>query len=275
MFDHWVLIDDPADPRIAVFQGLRDHILRQRREKSGGDMDGVFVSEGDIVVERAILAGYELHSLLVDGARNKAIPVAVEETGIPVYAAAPNVLQHITGYHLHRGMLACFHRRPVPEPAAVLKKSTTLAVLEGIHNPTNLGVILRCGVALGIDAFVMDPTCSDPLYRRSGRVSMGEAYRLPYSRLPAFPEGLDMVHDAGFTTVALTPAGETDIGTLVFAPDQPVALVLGSEGPGLSDQTIAAATLRVRIPMSGAVDSLNVGSAASVAFYAIQQARRS
>ncbi len=274
MFDHWVPIVDPEDLRIAVFQGLTDQVLRQRREESGGDMEGVFVSEGDIVVERAIAAGYELHSLLVDGARRKAIPDAVEATGIPIYAAAPNVLQHITGYHLHRGMLACFHRRPVPEAKAVLEGSTTLAVLAGIHNPTNLGVILRCGVALGLDAFVMDPTCSDPLYRRSGRVSMGEAYRLPYSRLEPFPEGLSIVHEAGFTTLALTPSGTSDIGGLQFDPDQKVALVLGSEGPGLSQETIDACSLRVRIPMSGEVDSLNVGSAASVAFYAIQQARR-
>ncbi|NNE95623.1 MAG: RNA methyltransferase [Acidimicrobiales bacterium] len=266
-------IDDPADPRISVFQGLRDHQLRQLREADGGDMSGVFVAEGDLVVERAIDAGYGLCSILVDGARRKAIPPAIEAAGAPIYGAAPNVLQHITGYHLHRGLLACFHRRPLRPVDEVLATSTTLLVLEGINNPTNLGVILRCGVALGVDAFVMDHTCSDPLYRRAGRVSMGEAYRLPYARLGSFPDNLAVIHDSGFTTLALTPSGDTDIGDLSFGADQRVALVLGSEGPGLSDGTIHACSMRVRIPMSGSVDSLNVGSAASVAFYAIQQAR--
>lgn len=270
----WTPIDDPRDRRIEVFQGLRDHTLRQQRELPGGDMAGLFISEGDVVVERALDAGYEPVSVLVDGARTKPLPVAITATGIPIYAAAPNVLRHITGYHLHRGLLACFRRRPVPEPADVLDRAHTLAVLEGIHNPTNLGVILRCGVALGIDGFVMDPSCSDPLYRRAGRVSMGEAYRLPYARLPAFPGGLTQVHDRGFVTLALTPSGETDISKLRFGPDEPVALVLGSEGPGLAESTLTACTHRVRIPMSGPVDSLNVGAAASVAFYAIDQARR-
>ncbi|MFW2384105.1 MAG: TrmH family RNA methyltransferase [Acidimicrobiales bacterium] len=274
MFDNWIPIDDPQDPRIAVFQGLRDHQLRQLREADGGDMDGVFVGEGDVVVERALDAGYELHSILVDGARNKPIPERIESAGAPIHAAAPNVLQHITGYHLHRGLLACFRRRPLLDPACVLRSATTLIVLEGINNPTNLGVILRCGVALGVDAYVLDSTCSDPLYRRSGRVSMGEAYRLPYARLGSFPEDLAVVHEAGFTTLALTPGGDIEIGDLSFDANQKVALVLGSEGPGLNSETIASTTLRVRIPMSRDVDSLNVGSAASVAFYAIQQARK-
>lgn len=237
-------------------------------------MEGVFVGEGDIVVERALEAGYALHSILVDGARNKPIPERIEAAGPPIYAAAPNVLQHITGYHLHRGLLACFRRRPLLPVDAVLADATTLIVLEGINNPTNLGVILRCGVALGVDAFVMDNTCSDPLYRRAGRVSMGEAYRLPYARMGSFPEDLSRIHAAGFTTLALTPAGDADISELKFAADQKIALVLGSEGPGLSEGTIETCSVRARIPMSGVVDSLNVGSAASVAFYAIQQSRK-
>ncbi len=273
MFDHWVRIDDPEDPRIHVFQGLRDHTLRQLREESGGDMDGVFVGEGDIVVQRALSAGYLLESILVDGSRRRPIPAAIESSGMPIYGAAPQVLQHITGYHLHRGLLGCFRRRPVPEPGAVLAEATTLLVLEGVNNPTNLGVILRCGVALGVDAFVMDPSCSDPLYRRAGRVSMGEAYRLPYARLEGFPEGLRPIHEAGFHTLALTPGGDTLFSDFSFTADAKVAVVLGSEGPGLNDETIAACSARVRIPMSKGVDSLNVGSAASVAFYALQQAR--
>jgi tRNA G18 (ribose-2'-O)-methylase SpoU len=274
LFDNWIPIDDPQDRRIAVFQGLRDHQLRQLREGCDGDMAGVFVAEGDLVVERALDAGYALRSILVDGARRQPITARIRDAGAPIYAAAPNVLQHITGYHLHRGLLACFGRRPLLRPEDVMDDATTLIVLEGINNPTNLGVILRCGVALGVNGYLLDNTCSDPLYRRAGRVSMGEAYRLPYARMGSFPDDLAVIHDAGFTTLALTPTGDVDISDLSFRPKEKVGLVLGSEGPGLSEGTIAASTLRVRIPMSGEVDSLNVGSAASVAFYAIQQARK-
>ena len=168
-------------------------------------MDGVFVAEGDLVVERAMRSGYELHSILVDGRRSKALPDVIGDE-VPIYAAGPAVLQRITGYHLHRGMLACFHRRAVPTPSEALEGATTVVVLEGINNPTNLGVILRCAAGLDVDAFLLDPTCCDPLYRRSGRVSMGEAYALPYARIGAFPAGLDPLRDGGYTIVALTPS---------------------------------------------------------------------
>ncbi|MEM9565576.1 MAG: RNA methyltransferase [Actinomycetota bacterium] len=266
-------VDDPDDPRIAVFQGLRDHVLRRRRELPGGDMDGVFVAEGDIVVERALRAGYRLTAILVDGKRTKSLPDVVDPE-IPVYAAGPDVLQRITGYHLHRGCLACFARRPLPTVDEALDGSTTVAVMEAINNPTNLGVVLRCAVGLGIDSFYLDPTCCDPLYRRCGRVSMGEAFATPYARLERFPEGLGPLRDAGFEVVALTPDPSAEpIDELRYGADDRVALLLGAEGPGLTGETLAAADRRVRIPMAGVVDSINVGSAAAVAFYAIGQAR--
>ncbi len=267
-------VDDPADPRIEVFQGLRDHVLRQRRELPDGDMAGVFVAEGDVVVERALRAGYRLHSILVDGKRTRPLPEVVDDR-VPVYAAGPEVLQRITGYHLHRGCLACFARRPLPPLEEVVAGATTVAVMEAINNPTNLGVILRCAVGLGIDAYFLDPTCCDPLYRRCGRVSMGEAFATPYARLDRFPEGLEPLRRAGFELVALTPDPDAEpIDELRYDPDDRVALLLGAEGPGLTDPTLVAADRRVRIPMAGLVDSINVGSAAAVAFYAIGQARR-
>lgn len=268
-------VDDPEDPRIAVFQGLRDHVLRRLREKPGGDMAGVFVAEGDIVVERALRAGYRLSSLLVDAKRTKPLPEVIDPE-IPVYAAGPEVLQRITGYHLHRGVLACFARRPVPAFAEAVAGSTTVAVMEGINNPTNLGVILRCAVGLGVDSYYLDPTCCDPLYRRCGRVSMGEAFATPYARLDRFPDGLDPLRRAGFELIALTPTPEAEpINGLRYRPGDRVALVLGAEGPGLTEATMSACDRRVRIPMSGLVDSINVGSAAAVAFYALGQARAS
>lgn len=266
-------VDDPEDPRIAVFQGLRDHVLRRRREQPDGDMAGVFVAEGDVVVERGLRAGYRLQSLLVDAKRTKPLP-AVIDPEVPVYAAGPEVLQRITGYHLHRGVLACFLRRELPSFEQAVAGSTTVAVMEGINNPTNLGVILRCAVGLGIDSYYLDPTCCDPLYRRCGRVSMGEAFATPYARLPAFPDGLEPLREAGFELVALTPEPEAEpIDQLRYGTDDRVALLLGAEGPGLTEATLAACDRRVRIPMAGLVDSINVGSAAAVAFYALGQAR--
>jgi tRNA G18 (ribose-2'-O)-methylase SpoU len=266
-------VGDPGDRRIEVFQGLRDHAMRRRREEPGGDMAGVFVVEGDLVVERALRAGYRLCSVLIDGRRRKPLPPLVDPE-VPVYAVGPEVLQRITGYHLHRGMLACFHRRPLPPVIEVLAGARTALVVEGVNNPTNLGVILRCAAALGVDAFLLDPTCCDPLYRRAGRVSMGEAFTLPYARLGHFPAGLAPLRQAGMRLLALTPSSEAaDIGQLSLEPGEPVAVLLGAEGPGLSSGTLAAADQRVRIPMSGTVDSINVGSAAAIAFYAVSRAR--
>ncbi len=266
-------IDDPTDTRIDVFQGLRDHTLRQVRERPDGDMAGVFIAEGDVVVERALRAGYQLESMLVDAKRTKPLPAEIPED-VPLYACGPDVLVRITGYHLHRGVLACFRRRPVPPFDEAITGTKTVAVLENINNPTNLGVILRCAAALGMEAFFLDPTCSDPLYRRCGRVSMGEAYSTPYSRLDRFPEGLEQLRGSGFQLIALTPAPDAvALDDLKLDVDDRVAVMLGAEGPGLTDGALAAADLRVRIPMSGPVDSINVGSAAAVAFYGIGLAR--
>ncbi|MFV0524383.1 MAG: TrmH family RNA methyltransferase [Acidimicrobiales bacterium] len=267
-------IDDPTDPRLEVFQGLRDHVLRRRRETPGGDMDGLFIAEGDLVVERAVRAGYRLRSVLIDGRRRTPLPAGVDTTAVPVYAAGPEVLRRITGYHLHRGMLACFARRPLPPPGEVLAGATTVVVTEGINNPTNLGVILRCAAGFGATGVLLDPTSCDPLYRRAGRVSMGEAYALPHARIEPVPAGLAPCRLAGFRVVALTPApGALAIDRLRLDPGEPVAVLLGAEGPGLSPAALDAADDRVRIPMAGGVDSLNVGAASAVAFYAIGQAR--
>lgn len=237
-------------------------------------MAGFFIAEGDIVVERALRAGYQLESMLVDGKRTKPFPGTIPDD-VPLYACAPAVLQRITGYHLHRGVLACFRRRDLLSFDDAIAGATTVVVLENINNPTNLGVILRCAAGLDVDAFLLDPTCCDPLYRRSGRVSMGEAYSTPYARLGLFPEGLDPIRAAGFRLVALTPTEDaTSLDDLSIKPDERIALMLGSEGPGLSDEALDAADIRVRIPMSGRVDSINVGSAAAVAFYGLRLARQ-
>lgn len=268
----WIRVDDPADERIAEFIGLRDADLRRRRESPDGDLAGIFIAEGDVVVERALRARYRLRSLLVDATRTNPLPADLP--AVPVYAAGPELVLKITGMAMHRGCIASFDRRPVPSPAEVLATATRVVVLENLNNPTNLGVIARSAVALGADALILDPSCCDPLYRRASRVAMGEVFGLPYAYAPRFPAGLDVVIDAGFSLLALTPdpAAES-IDDLSFAPDERVALVLGAEGPGLSEETLERIGRRVRIPIHGGVDSLNVGAAAAIACYVLGRGR--
>lgn len=268
-----ISVDDPEDPRIVEYTGMRDHELRLRREGPGGDLAGIFVTEGDIVVERALRAGYRMRSALIDATRTAALPDAVPGD-IDVFSAGPDVVRHITGMAVHRGMMATFARRALPTPQAVLAGATRIVVTERVVNPTNLGIIARSARGLGADALLGDPATVDPLYRRASRVSMGEVFGLAFARLPAFPEGLDIVADHGFSLVALTPDAEaTPIDDVVFAPDDKVALVLGSEGPGLAEATMTRIGLRVRIPLHGGVDSLNVAAAAAIACYVLGRGR--
>jgi tRNA G18 (ribose-2'-O)-methylase SpoU len=271
----WVPIDDPRDPRIAPFVGLRDRELARRVPP--GER-GVFIAEGDVVAERAIRAGYELLAVLVDASRRDPLPPGVA-AGVPVYAAAPAVLRRITGLGVHRGLLACFERRPSRPAAEVLDAARRVVVLERVSNPTNLGVILRSAAGLGMDAVLLDPTCSDPLYRRTSRVAMGEGYGFPWAWIPRLPGGLDLLRAHGFSLVALTPDGgavpldELDLDGAadggVGRGDERVALLFGAEGPGLSPATLAAADILAGIPMRGGVDSLNVGVAAGIAFWVL------
>jgi tRNA G18 (ribose-2'-O)-methylase SpoU len=275
----WVPIDDPRDPRVAPFVGLRDRELA-RRVAPGGQ--GVFIAEGDVVAERALRAGYEPLAVLVDASRRDPLPPGLD-AGAPVYGAAPAVLQRITGLGVHRGLLACFERRP-PRPAAeVVVAARRVVVLERVSNPTNLGVILRSAAGLGMDAVLLDPTCSDPLYRRTARVAMGEGYGFPWAWIPRLPGGLDVLRPHGFRVVALTPDdGAVPLDELALdgaaggggidPRDDRVALLLGAEGPGLSPATLAAADVRAGIPMRGGVDSLNVGVAAGIAFWVLARA---
>lgn len=268
-----IAVDDPDDARIADFVGLRDHDLRRRRESAGGDLAGIFIAEGDIVVERALRAGYQVRSVLIDATRTKPLPDALP-SDTPVFAAGPDVVRKITGMGVHRGMMAALDRRPVPTAAEVLSTVTRVVALEGVVNPTNLGVIARSAVGLGAEALLLDPTCVDPLYRRASRVAMGEVFSIPYARTDVFPQGLDVLIDHGFSLLALTPdpAAES-IDDVTFAPDEKVALVLGSEGPGLTDDTMDHIGRRVRIPLHGGVDSLNVGAAAAIACYVLGRGR--
>ncbi|HEX6969078.1 MAG TPA: RNA methyltransferase [Micromonosporaceae bacterium] len=260
-------ITDSDDPRIADYRALTDVELRTRWEPP----HGLFIAEGELVLRRAVRAGYRPRSFLVDAKR---VDQLADLTGLgaPVYAATPEVLQRITGFHVHRGVLASFHRRPLPDPEQVLASARSLAILENLNNHTNLGAIFRGAAALGVDGVLLSPSCADPLYRRSVRVSMGEVFAIPYARLEPWPQALARVRAAGFTVVALTPAADAlPIQRLDAACRARPALLFGAEGSGLSPAAQAASDVRVVIPMRRGVDSLNVAAAAAVAFWELNR----
>lgn len=254
-------VDDPADPRIAAFVGLRDRELRVH--------DNQFVAESDLLIDRAVLAGYRPIAVMVDATRNEPLPAVLADE-VPVYGASPELIRRITGLAVHRGSLGLFERRTRMTAVDVLRGARRLVILGGVMNPTNVGVIFRSAVAFGMDGVLLDVDCTDPLYRRASRVSMGTVYGFPFATIPRLPEGFGLLREAGFTTLALTPDDDaSSIDDLAFARTDKVAIILGTEGPGLADDTMAAADVRVRIPISPGVDSLNVAAAAAVALYAL------
>ncbi|WP_203938562.1 TrmH family RNA methyltransferase [Spirilliplanes yamanashiensis] len=256
------LITDPADDRIADYRALTDVELRTRWEPP----HGLFIAEGELVLRRALRAGYPPRSYLVDAKRVDQI--ADLPAGAPVYAATQDVLEQATGFHVHRGVLASFHRLPPRTADELLATARRVAVLEDVNNHTNLGAVFRGAAALGVDGVLLSPSCADPLYRRSVRVSMGEVFAVPYATLDPWPGGLDRVRAAGFTVLAMTPAaGAVPLQRLTAAQRARAALLLGAEGPGLSRHALAASDVRVAIPMRRGVDSLNVAAAAAVAFW--------
>jgi len=256
-------ITDPADDRIADYRALTDVELRTRWEPP----HGLFIGEGELVLHRAVRAGYRVRSVLVDAKRVDQL-ADLPRDGAPLYAASQSVLEAVTGFHVHRGVLASFHRRLLPSPADVLAAARRVAILEDVNNHTNIGAIFRGAAALGMDAVLLSPSCADPLYRRSVRVSMGQVFAIPYAILDPWPTALDSVRTAGFTILAMTPAADAvPVQDLDAAARHRPALLLGAEGPGLSAAALAASDRRVAIPMHRGVDSLNVAAASAVAFW--------
>jgi tRNA G18 (ribose-2'-O)-methylase SpoU len=259
-------IDSPDDPRIADYRALTDVELRTKWEPP----NGLFIAEGELVIQRALKAGYRMRSALVDEKR------AAQLTGLPpdapLYSAPPAILESITGFHVHRGVLASFHRRELTPLPELLANAKRLAVLEGLNTHTNLGALFRSAAALGIDAVVLSPDCADPLYRRAVRVSMGEVFAIPYAKSEDWPRTLTAIRDAGFTLLAMTPADDAvPMQNLTPAQRERPALLLGAEGPGLTEHALRSSTVRVAIPMQNGVDSLNVATAAAIAFWELSR----
>ena len=256
-------ITDPADDRIADYRALTDVELRTRWEPP----HGLFIAEGELVLRRAARAGYGIRSVLIDAKRTDQL-ADLPLSGAPMYAATQEVLEAATGFHVHRGVLASFHRSELRSAADVLATARRVAILEDVNNHTNLGAIFRGAAALGMDAVLLSPSCADPLYRRSVRVSMGEVFAVPYAKLEPWPDALDVVRDAGFHVVAMTPAADAvPLQDLDHSVRERPAVLLGAEGAGLTVKALARSDVRAAIPMRRGVDSLNVAAAAAVAFW--------
>jgi tRNA G18 (ribose-2'-O)-methylase SpoU len=262
-----VAIDDPDDVRLSDYRELTDPAARRRRERTE-----LFVAEGVTAVTRLLASGHRVRSVLVTPQARARLGAALDGLTAPVYVATRDVLAATVGFDLHRGAIAAADRRPLPALDHVVAGARSLAVLEGLNDPENLGAVARSARAFGIGGLVLDPHCIDPYYRRTIRVSMGEVLFLPVARAVAWPDELQVVHGAGFETWALTPDRSAEPLWSLTVPDR-VALLLGAEGPGLSAAALAAATRRVRIPITAGVDSLNVGHAAAVAFAHLARAR--
>ena len=259
-------VESPDDPRVADYVGLTDGARRMRHEAGAG----FFIAEGEKVIARTAAAGYPPRSLLLSPSRLADLSPAVAALDCPVYVASYDVLQAVTGFHVHRGALASFGRLALRAPADVLADARRVVVMEAVTNHTNLGAVFRSAAALGMDAVLLSPTSCDPLYRRTVRVSMGQVFSVPYAFLNRWPAGVEDVRAAGFRVLALTPdPAATDIGTVQVRDDDKVALLFGAEGPGLTEDVMARCDERVRIPMAAGVDSLNVGAAAAVACWVL------
>ncbi|MCU1389515.1 MAG: rRNA methyltransferase [Ilumatobacteraceae bacterium] len=256
-----VAITEATDPRVADYIGLRDPHHRQQLEG-----DEFFIAEGINVIERLIASRYALRSVLISPRRYDRMEPMLRDVACPVYIADREVMTQVAGFDLHRGAVASADRGRPMELIDLLTTSRTIAVLEGLNDPENLGAIARSARALGIDGLVLDPTCADPFYRRTVRVSMGEVLFLPIVRSSDWVTDLDAIATHGFRLLGLTPAQTaTSIGDVSRVEGDRLALLLGAEGPGLSSHTLARVE-PIRIPLRGDVDSLNVGHAAAIAF---------
>ena len=257
-------ITDFADPALDVYARLTENQLLCREHPE----NGLFIAESPLVIGRALDGGYEPVSFLMETRHitGQGSAILARCSGVPVYAAELPVLQQLTGFPLTRGMLCAMRRRPLPAVETVCAGAKRVAVLEDVMNPTNVGAIFRSAAALGIDAVLLTQACSDPLYRRAIRVSMGTVFQVPWTYLPEiWPQTLRAL---GFTTAAMALC---DASLPIYAPQlkraDRLAVVLGTEGDGLAESTIAACDCTVRIPMTHGVDSLNVAAASAVAFY--------
>ncbi|MFK7759732.1 MAG: TrmH family RNA methyltransferase [Phycisphaerales bacterium] len=286
MIDRFTPIHDPNDPRIEPYRDQKDAWLKAAHNpdaiasddtEADSVSEGLFISEGSLVLEHHISSRYPLHSVLIAENRVESLGDLLKTipSDVPIYTAPRLILDAITGYPIHRGLLACGYRLPQPtqtEFEELIEASRALVILEDLSNHDNLGSVFRSVAALagaGVPV-LLSPRCCDPLYRKSLRVSMGHALTIPYAVMNNWPSALTTIKEAGFELLALTPASEaSDIDQIVLKSSKTTkfALLFGAEGPGLSEMAMDIAHQRVKIPLVSSADSLNISVSAAVALH--------
>jgi tRNA G18 (ribose-2'-O)-methylase SpoU len=264
-----LVIPDPDDERLGDYRNLTDAELRRRQEP----IAGLFMVEGPLVIRQLLGSTYPVRSMLLTEARYRQLGPDLEAApgDWPVYLADNEVMRAVTGFHFHRGALAAA-RRPAPADwHHLVERQRLVAVIEDVGDHENLGALFRNAAAFGVGAILLSPGTVDPLYRRAVRVSMGQILRVPWARIEPWPEALDELRRAGFRVLALTPDPDAPVLT---ATEGPAAVLVGAEGPGLSTAAQARADDRARIAMQPGVDSLNVATAAAIAFHEFTHYRR-
>lgn len=258
-------ITDPGDPRVDDFRDLNS--VDRRPDLPSGK--GLVIAEGVLVVQRMIASRFTPHAFLGTDRRLGELSGDLAGVPAPFYRASAEVMADVVGFHLNRGVLGAARRPPELAPADVLGGARTVAVLEGVNDHENLGSIFRNAAGLGVDAVIFGTGCADPLYRRAVRVSMGHALLVPFARAQRWPADLGELRTRGFRLLAMTPdpAAQTLAGAMSDLAGDKVAVLVGAEGPGLTETAMRASDIRVRIPMSRGTDSLNVATAAALAFY--------
>jgi tRNA G18 (ribose-2'-O)-methylase SpoU len=264
---HVVHITDLNDEGLADYSRLTDVALRRLSEPAGG----LYIAESSKVIARALEAGHRPRSVLVQEQWLPDMERLLAPYDVPVYVGPPELLESLTGFNLHRGALAAMHRPQLAPVESLIHGARRIVVLEDIVDHTNVGAIFRAVAGLGADAVLITPRCADPFYRRSVRVSMGTVLQVPWTRMPDWPAGADILKKAGFHIAALALSDDAvDLATFAEnAPDR-LAILCGTEGDGLSHRALASADTVVTIPMLHGVDSLNVASASAVALWALR-----
>lgn len=268
--NNWIEITDFNAPELDAYARVSElQLLRYYEPKPG-----LFIGESPKVIERALNAGYEPVSFLVEhrDLKGEASELLSRFPELPVYTAEYEVLTKLTGYALTRGILCLMKRKSLPSVKEVCKNARRIAILENVVNPTNVGAIFRSAAALHMDVVLLTPGCSDPLYRRAARVSMGTVFQIPWTffdKKISWPEkGMEILRDLGFKTAAMALCDDSvGIDAPELLEEEKLAVILGTEGDGLAAQTIADCDYTVKIPMSHGVDSLNVAAASAVAFW--------
>jgi tRNA G18 (ribose-2'-O)-methylase SpoU len=258
-------VDDPADARLDDFRDLNS--IDRRPDLPSGK--GLVIAEGVLVVQRMLASRFQPRAFLGTQRRLDELTGDLHRTNAPFYRASGEVMADVIGFHLNRGVLAAAPRPPALSIGSVIEGARTIAVLEGVNDHENLGSVFRNAAGLGVDAIVFGTGCADPLYRRAVRVSMGHALLVPYAWSLSWPGDFEVLRGNGFRIVAMTPnpSAQTLAEAMWGLVGDRVAILVGAEGPGLAEHTMRASDLRVRIPMARGTDSLNVATAAALAFY--------